>query len=89
MTRASIASIGVWWFGWALWTLKVLPEPPVQDPVGRLTPRKGLTLAVRELGRTFREIGRFRVVLVYLGAYLLFNDGVQTVISIAGPSQPT
>ena len=84
VTRASIASIGVWWFGWALWTLKVLPEPPVHDPVGPLTPRKGLTLAVRELRRTFREIGRFRVVLVYLGAYLLFNDGVQTVISIAG-----
>ena len=84
VTRVSIASIGVWWFGWALWTLKVLPEPPVYDPVDRLTPWKALTLAARELIRTFREIGRFRVVLVYLGAYLLFNDGVQTVISVAG-----
>ena len=84
VTRVSIASIGVWWFGWALWTLKVLPEPPVYDPVDRLTPWKALTLAARELSRTFREIGRFRVVLVYLGAYLLFNDGVQTVISVAG-----
>ena len=84
VTRAAIASIGVWWFGWALWTLKVLPEPPVSDPVGRLTPWKALSLAVVELGRTFREIRRFRVVLVYLGAYLLFNDGVQTVISVSG-----
>ena len=84
VTRASIASIGVWWFGWALWTLKVLPEPPVSDPVGRLTPWKALSLAVVELGRTFREVRRFRVVLVYLGAYLLFNDGVQTVISVSG-----
>ena len=84
VTRASIASIGVWWFGWALWTLKMLPEPPVHDPVGRLTPWKALSLAVVELGRTLREIRRFRVVLVYLGAYLLFNDGVQTVISISG-----
>ena len=84
VTRASIASIGVWWFGWALWTLKRLPEPPVSDPVGRLTPWKALSLAVVELGRTFREVRRFRVVLVYLGAYLLFNDGVQTVISVSG-----
>ena len=84
VTRASIASIGVWWFGWALWTLKMLPEPPVHDPVGRLTPWKALSLAVVELGRTLRDIRRFRVVLVYLGAYLLFNDGVQTVISISG-----
>ena len=84
VTRASIASVGVWWFGWAVWTLKVVPEPPTQDPVARLTPWRALTMAVNQLGRTFREVRRFRVVLVYLGAYLLFNDGVQTVISIAG-----
>ena len=84
VTRASIASIGVWWFGWAVWTLKVLPEPPIHDPVDSLTPRKALVLAVSELGRTFRGVRRFKVVLVYLGAYLLFNDGVQTTISIAG-----
>ena len=84
VTRASIASIGVWWFGWAVWTLKVLPEPPIHNPVDGLTSRKALVLAVSELGRTFRGIRRFKVVLVYLGAYLLFNDGVQTIISIAG-----
>ena len=84
VTRASIASIGVWWFGWAVWTLKVLPEPPIHNPVNGLTRRKALVLAVSELGRTFRGVRRFKVVLVYLGAYLLFNDGVQTIISIAG-----
>ena len=84
VTRASIASIGVWWFGWAVWTLKVLPEPPIHNPVDGLTTRKALVLAVSELGRTFRGVRRFKVVLVYLGAYLLFNDGVQTTISIAG-----
>ena len=84
VTRASVASIGVWWFGWAVWTLRVVPEPPVNDPVDRLTPWKALTMAVSELGRTFRGIRRFKVVLVYLGAYLLFNDGIQTTIAIAG-----
>ena len=29
VTRLSIGSIGIWWFGWALWTLRVLPEPPI------------------------------------------------------------
>ncbi len=84
VTRASIASIGFWWFGWAIWTLRVVPEPPVSTPVSGLTPWKALTLALSELRETFRSIGRFRVVVVYLGAYLLFNDGVQTVIAIAG-----
>ena len=84
VTRASIASIGVWWFGWAIWTLRVVPEPPVNTPVYGLTPWKSLTMALGELRRSFRSIGKFRVVLVYLCAYLLFNDGVQTVIAIAG-----
>ena len=84
VTRAVIASIGIWWFGWALWTLRVVPEPPILRPVSGLTPVSALSMGVRELGRTFRELARFRVVLVYLGSYLLFHDGLQTVIAIAG-----
>ena len=84
VTRLSIASVGVWWFGWAIWTLKVVPEPPVREAAGRTTPWMTLSMAMNQLGRTFRQVRRFRVVLAYLGAYLLFNDGVQTVISIAG-----
>ena len=84
VTRGSIASIGVWWFGWAVWTLKVVPEPSGVDVAARLTVRRAVSVSVAELVKTFREIGRFRVVLVYLGAFLLFNDGIQTVIAIAG-----
>ena len=84
VTRLSIASVGVWWFGWAVWTLKVVPEPTVREAADRLTPWRALTMAAGQLGRTFRQVRRFRVVLAYLGAYLLFNDGVQTIISIAG-----
>ena len=84
VTRASIASVGAWWFGWAVWTLKVVPEPVLHSPVDRLTPWRAVTMAVNQLARTFRQVRRFRVVLAYLCAYLLFNDGVQTVIAIAG-----
>ena len=41
-------------------------------------------MSFRELGETFRELRRFRVVLHYLVAFLLFNDGLQTVLAIAG-----
>ena len=84
VTRISIASIGVWWFGWAIWMLKVVPEPPILNPVHGMKVGSAISLGFRELGKTFRELTRFRVVLVYLGAYLLFNDGLQTVLAIAG-----
>ncbi len=83
-TRIAIASVGVWWFGWAIWTLRVLPEPPIRNPIGGLTIRTALGLGIKELARTMRQLRRFRAVLVYLGSYLLFNDGVQTVLAIAG-----
>ncbi len=83
-TRGAIASVGVWWFGWAIWTLRVVPEPPIRRRVGRMKAPAVLAMGFKELGRTFREIKRFRVVLVYLGAYLLFNDGLQTVIAVSG-----
>ena len=41
-------------------------------------------MAFSEIGHTFREITRFRVLVVYLAAYLMFNDGVQTVLAVAG-----
>ncbi|MDE2696812.1 MAG: MFS transporter [Chloroflexota bacterium] len=83
-TRLSIASVGLWWFGWATWTLRVVPEPPVRPTEERLTPFSAFALGFRELRRTFREIRRFRVAVVFLIAYLLFNDGISTVTAIAG-----
>ncbi len=83
-TRVAIASVGLWWFGWAIWTLRVLPEPPLRTRVFGLTPLSAMSMGFRELGETFRELRRFRVVLHYLVAFLLFNDGLQTVLAIAG-----
>ena len=84
VTRLAIASVGVWWFGWAIWTLRVLPEPPVNRTLVRLTVVSTVSMGFRELRNTFRELARFRVVLVFLAAYVLFNDGIQTALAIAG-----
>ena len=84
VTRVSIASVGFWWFGWAVWTLKVVPEPTILDPAEGLTLTRSASLAFRGLARTFRQMRGFKAILVYLAAYLLFNDGIQTVTSIAG-----
>ena len=87
ITRFSLASIGVWWFGWALWTFKVLPEPPTinrypQTP--KLTAAQITKFGFTEIANTLRDITRFREILIYLVAYLLFNDGLQTVMGLAG-----
>ena len=82
-TRIAIATVGLWWFGWSLWTFKTLPEPPLVRSVARAGPNP-VVVAFRELRQTFGELRRFRVVLIFLGSFVLFNDGLQTIISIAG-----
>ena len=84
VTRISISSIGFWWFGWALWTFKLVPEPHIPNEIHGLRPGRAVRLAFRELSHTFHQIRGFRVIVIYLAAYLLFNDGIQTVLVIAG-----
>ena len=84
VTRLAFVSVGVWWFGWALWTLRVVPEPPLLRSGERVTPASAVATGFRELRQTLRELARFRVVVVFLAAYVLFNDGLQTVLAIAG-----
>jgi len=79
--RISLLSAGIWWGGFALITFATLKTRAVAKS---LPPGKGyLTLGFSELGRTFRELARLRHTLRYLIGYLFFNDGIQTVISMA------
>jgi UMF1 family MFS transporter len=52
----------------------------------RSTGARGLSLheALAELGRTFRAIGRYREVVKFLIARLVYNDGLVTVFAFGG-----
>lgn len=71
--RISIVSAGGWW---ALFTL--VPLAGLRDAPARV----GLTGGpFAQLAETLRRLRRAPATLTFLAAYLLFNDGVQTVIS--------
>ena len=84
VTRLCIASIGIWWFGWSIWTLKVVPEPDISIDQQGLALPKLIKISFVELINSIKNIAKFPVVILYLLAYLLFNDGIQTVMGIAG-----
>jgi UMF1 family MFS transporter len=79
--RLSLLAAGIWWGGFALISFARLKSRATQKS---LPPGKSyLTVGFAELGRTFRELARLRHTLRYLIAYLFFNDGIQTVISMS------
>ncbi|MEU1423469.1 MFS transporter [Kitasatospora sp. NPDC005751] len=83
--RICLASAGLWW---ALFTIVPMlrlpsragaaPERAAAAPDDR--PTAG---SLRELARTLRGMREHPLTLLYLGAFLCYNDGIQTVVSQA------
>jgi UMF1 family MFS transporter len=80
--RISLLSAGIWWGGFALIAFARLKTraPERSLPHGKTY----LTIGFSQLLPTFRELARLKQTLRYLVGYLFFNDGIQTVISMAG-----
>jgi UMF1 family MFS transporter len=79
--RLSLMSAGLWWGGFAAITFALLkPRAPARRASHGRSP---VALALRELAKTVRELRRLRQTLRYLVAYMSFNDGIQTIISIS------
>ena len=79
--RLSLLSAGLWWGGFAAVTFALLksraPAKPLADG------RSPVALAISELRATLRQLRRLPQTVRYLVGYMAFNDGIQTVISIA------
>ena len=80
--RASLASVAVWWVVFSIPLFRNVPEPPQAMP-GQRPQGQALLAAGRRLLETFRELQRYRQAFMLLLAFLLYNDGIQTIIRMA------
>lgn len=76
----SFVTVGLWW---AIFTLPLMRWVREQPVARRLGPRQALAEAVRELAGTVRSLKHHRNVWMFLLAYWLYIDGVDTVIRMA------
>lgn len=72
----------VWWALFTVPALLWIKETPAVAPVSG-GGGSVLTRGFRQLAGTFREIRSLKPVLLYLAAYMLYIDGVNTVIKMA------
>jgi UMF1 family MFS transporter len=76
--RLSFLSAAVWWGGFAIITFKRLKT---REAARALPPGQSyFTAGFVELRSTFNELRRLPHTLKYLIVYLIYNDGIQTVI---------
>ncbi|MEW1803521.1 MFS transporter [Streptomyces virginiae] len=77
--RICLAASGLWWGAFALIPLRRLRDRAVVREPGAAPAVSGW----RQLVATFKDMRRYPLTLSFLLAYLIYNDGVQTVISQA------
>jgi UMF1 family MFS transporter len=80
--RLSFLSVAIWWAVFMLPLLLRVPEP--DTAAGQLKPGENVFLvSFRQIGETIRDIRRYRELFKYLLAFLIYNDGIGTIITLA------
>ncbi|MGH9330825.1 MAG: MFS transporter, partial [Vicinamibacterales bacterium] len=87
-TRLSFVSVAVWWMVFSIPLFVRVPEPRVETGDADLkTGPSGLAhtmgVAFTRLRTTFRELRRYKQAFLLLLAFLIYNDGIQTMIRAA------
>lgn len=80
--RLSFLSVAIWWAVFSLPILRQVAEPPSVTA----TLKRGQTvigLSIGRLRQTFGDIKKYRELFKYLIAFLIYNDGIGTIIAVA------
>ena len=80
----ALATSGIWWYGFALYTFRWVPEPPIENEMESLGLVESTKLALREIRKTVGEVDKFKTLFIYMLAYFFFIDGINTVTALGG-----
>ncbi len=81
--RASFVSVALWWAVFSIPLFRHVPEPAVRGEPGMVRSLASASALAKGLAQTFRDLRRYREALLFLLAFLVYNDGIGTVIRMA------
>jgi UMF1 family MFS transporter len=87
--RVAIFGAGLWWLGFTVYALRALPETGEAIELPKDLRSAGPFRAYARIGfrrtiDTTKKLIGFKQLLLFVLAFLFYNDGVQTVINISG-----
>ena len=77
------ATTALWWWGFGMMMFKWTPEPEIPSNMEWKGITNATKVAYSQVFNTFKEVKKFKVLALFLVAYLLFYDGVNTIASMA------
>jgi UMF1 family MFS transporter len=81
--RLAFLSVAVWWIVFSIPLFRRVPEPPRKLEPDERRDEKPIRAAFVRLAETFRELRGYRQAFLMLLAFLIYNDGIQTIIKMA------
>jgi UMF1 family MFS transporter len=81
--RLAFLSVAVWWALFSIPLFRRVPEPPARIEPDERRGENPVRAAFVRLGETFRELRSYRQAFLMLLAFLIYNDGIQTIIKMA------
>jgi UMF1 family MFS transporter len=81
--RLAFLSVAVWWLVFSVPLFRRVPEPPARLETDEWREENPVRAAFVRLGETFRELRGYKQAFLMLLAFLIYNDGIQTIIKMA------
>jgi UMF1 family MFS transporter len=81
--RLAFLSVAVWWLVFSLPLFRGVPEPAARLETDEWRGENPVRAAFLRLAETFRELRGYRQAFLMLLAFLIYNDGIQTIIKMA------
>ncbi|HVG70141.1 MAG TPA: MFS transporter [Vicinamibacterales bacterium] len=81
--KVSFVSVGVWWLIFSIPVLRRVPEPPAMLEADESARDNPIRVAFTRIWETFHEIRSYRNAFLMLVAFLLYNDGIGTMIRMS------
>ncbi len=79
----SFLSVAIWWVAFSIPLFRHVPEPPRELRIGEGAAENPIVAGLSRVGETFRELRRYRNAFLMLLAFMIYNDGIQTIIRLA------
>jgi MFS transporter, UMF1 family len=81
--RLAFLSVAVWWLVFSIPLFRRVPEPPALLEPDEHRGESSVKIAFVRLAETFRELRSYRNAFLLLLSFLIYNDGIQTIIKMA------
>ena len=81
--RLSFVAVAVWWLVFSIPIFLRVSEPRAELAPGEVVDTSTLRFAVDRIKRTFKELRSYRNAFILLIAYLVYGDGIGTIIRMA------